>query len=88
MQKSKQFEVFDVNIDDIKCYENNPRKNDIAIDKVSAAIQEFGFQQPLVINKDNVIVVGHTRYKAAKQLGLKTVPCKYMNEESEEQANA
>lgn len=88
MQKSKQFEVFDVNIDDIKCYENNPRKNDIAIDKVAAAIQEFGFQQPLVINKDNVIVVGHTRYKAAKQLGLKTVPCKYMNEESEEQANA
>lgn len=56
-------------------YDNNPRRNEDAVDAVAKSISEFGFDQPLVLDKDNVIIVGHTRYKAAEKLGLKTVPC-------------
>ena len=56
-------------------YQNNPRKNDKAVDAVAASIKQFGFKQPIVIDKDNVIVCGHTRYKAAQKLRLKEVPC-------------
>lgn len=73
---------------DIKPYENNPRRNDEAIDKVAESIKSFGFQQPLVIDKDNVIVVGHTRYEASKQLKLDEVPCVVADELTEEQAKA
>jgi DNA modification methylase len=55
-------------------YDNNPRHNDQAVDAVAASIREFGFRQPLVIDEAGVIVVGHTRYKAARKLGLDTVP--------------
>src|SRR5438445_276548 len=58
----------------IRPYENNPRINDQAVDAVAASIREFGFQQPIVIDEAGVIVVGHTRYKAALKLGLKKVP--------------
>ena len=61
--------------DEIKPYEKNPRKNDEAVDVVAKSLEEFGFQQPLVLDADNVIVVGHTRFRAAKKLGLETVPC-------------
>jgi DNA modification methylase len=61
-------------IGDIKPYDNNPRRNDDAVAAVAASIREFGFRQPIVIDTDNVIVVGETRYKAALQLGLDTVP--------------
>ena len=66
-----------ITIDAIKPYERNPRKNDAAVDAVAASIQEFGFQQPIVCDTDGVIIVGHTRLKAAKKLGLKTVPVVY-----------
>lgn len=66
-----------VSVDKIKPYENNPRKNDEAVDKVAASIREFGFQQPIVVDKDGVIIVGHTRLKAAKKLKLKEVPVVY-----------
>ena len=56
-------------------YINNPRHNDDAVDKVASSIKEFGFKVPIVINKDNVIVTGHTRLKAAKKLGIEEVPC-------------
>ena len=56
-------------------YINNPRNNDDAVDKVAASIKEFGFKVPIVINKDNVIVTGHTRLKAATKLGIEEVPC-------------
>ena len=56
-------------------YINNPRNNDDAVDKVASSIKEFGFKVPIVINKDNVIVTGHTRLKAAKKLGIEEVPC-------------
>ena len=55
-------------------YKNNPRKNEDAIDKVATSISEFGFKQPIVIDKNNVICVGHTRWKAALKMGLKEVP--------------
>ncbi len=55
-------------------YENNPRKNDAAVEKVAASIREFGFKVPIVIDKNNVIAAGHTRLKAAELLGLETVP--------------
>ena len=59
---------------DIKPYEANPRLNDDAVDAVAASIREFGFRQPVVVDEAGVIVVGHTRWKAAKQLGLEKVP--------------
>jgi ParB-like chromosome segregation protein Spo0J len=61
-------------LSDIRPYENNPRRNDDAVDAVAASIREFGFRQPIVIDEEGVIVVGHTRYKAALKLGLETVP--------------
>lgn len=61
-------------IDEIKPYENNPRNNDDAVDAVANLIKEFGWQQPIVVDNEGVIIAGHTRYKAAKKLGLKHVP--------------
>lgn len=62
-------------IDDIIPYANNPRHNDgEAVERVAASIKEYGFKNPLIIDKDNVIVAGHTRYKAAKRLGIDSVP--------------
>jgi DNA modification methylase len=58
----------------IRPYENNPRINDAAVDAVAKSIQEFGFRQPIVVDEDGVIIVGHTRYKAALKLGMKKVP--------------
>lgn len=60
-------------INDIKPYSNNPRKIK-NVDKVAKSIAEFGFQQPIVVDKNNIIIVGHTRYQASKQLGLEKVP--------------
>lgn len=55
-------------------YARNPRKNEQAVDKVAASIQEFGFRQPIVIDEENVIIAGHTRYLAAQKLKLDKVP--------------
>ncbi len=62
------------NLSEIKPYANNPRVNDPGVDAVAASIQQFGFRQPIVVDEDNVIIVGHTRYKAALKLGLEQVP--------------
>lgn len=59
---------------DIKPYHNNPRVNDQAVDDVAKSIEEFGFRQPIVVDEEGVIIVGHTRFKAAEKLGLDTVP--------------
>lgn len=59
---------------EIMPYERNPRHNEEAVDKVARSIEEFGFRQPIVIDAAGVIVVGHTRYEAAKKLGLEKVP--------------
>lgn len=62
------------NVNDIKPYNKNPRINESAIDQVAQSIKEFGFRQPIVVDKKNVIIIGHTRLLAAKLLGLKKVP--------------
>ena len=64
-----------VPIDEIHEYENNPRKNDAAVDKVANSIRQHGMSAPISIDKDNVIIYGHTRYRACRQLGMATVPC-------------
>jgi DNA modification methylase len=61
-------------IDQIKPYPSNPRQNDEAVDAVAASLKEFGFRQPIVVDTEGVIIVGHTRYKAAQKLGLAKVP--------------
>ena len=58
----------------IRPYDNNPRLNDAAVDAVAASIREFEFRQPIVVDEAGVIIVGHTRYKAALKLGLAEVP--------------
>ena len=60
---------------EIKPYPNNPRKSYATTKKVKKSIKEFGFKQPIVLDKDNVIIVGHSRFYAAKELDLKQVPC-------------
>lgn len=63
-----------IDIEKLIPYINNPRINDEAVDVVAASIKEFGFKNPILIDKENVIIAGHTRLKAAKKLGLKEVP--------------
>ena len=62
------------NVSEIRPYEKNPRLNDPAVEAVAASIREFGFRQPIVVDEAGVIIVGHTRYKAALKLGLEKVP--------------
>lgn len=80
--------IIEKNLTDIKPYEKNPRKNDSAVDSVANSIKEFGFKVPVVIDKDNVIVCGHTRYKAAKKIGLDKVPCIVADDLTDEQIKA
>ena len=72
----------------IRPYPNNPRVNEAAVDRVAASIREFGFLQPIVVDQDGVIVVGHVRYKAALQLGLETVPVHVATDLTPEQIKA
>ena len=75
-------------VKDLKPYEKNPRKNDEAVKYVAESIRRFGFNVPIVIDKDNTIVCGHTRWKASKQLKLKTVPCIMKDDLTDEQIRA
>jgi hypothetical protein len=75
-------------LEQIKPYENNPRINDDAVDAVAASIREFGFSQPIVVDSDHVIIVGHTRLKAAKKLGLERVPVLVASHLTPEQVRA
>jgi site-specific DNA-methyltransferase (adenine-specific) len=75
-------------IQDIVPYENNPRVNDNAVEAVVKSIQEFGFQQPIVVDKHGVIVAGHTRLKAAQAMGLKKCPVHVAENLTEQQIKA
>ena len=77
-----------VDIDSIKPYEKNPRKNDEAVEYVANSIKEFGFKVPIIVDENNIIVTGHTRYKASKQLKLDKVPIIKADDLSEEQIKA
>ena len=83
-----KLEITYKNIDEIIPYENNPRKNDEAVQYVANSIKEFGFKVPIIIDKDGVIVAGHTRYKAANELGLKEVPVILADDLTEDQIKA
>jgi ParB-like chromosome segregation protein Spo0J len=75
-------------IEDVKPYERNPRINDKAVDAVAGSLSEFGFRQPIVVDEDGVIIAGHTRWKAAKKLGLAKVPVHVATDLTPDQARA
>ena len=82
-------QIIEMKISEVKPYENNPRKiTEEAIQKVAASIREFGFKQPIVIDRNNVIIAGHTRLKAAELLGLETVPAIRADDLTPEQVKA
>lgn len=81
-------EIIYKNINELIPYENNPRLNDEAVEYVKNSIKEFGFKVPIVIDKDNVIIAGHTRIKASKELGIKDIPCIIADDLTEEQVKA
>ncbi|MDR1628472.1 MAG: ParB N-terminal domain-containing protein [Oscillospiraceae bacterium] len=80
--------IIEKKISNLKPYENNPRFNDKSIDALANSIKEFGFNVPLVIDKNGEIICGHTRLKAAKKLGLTEVPCIIKDDLNEEQIKA
>lgn len=80
--------IVELKVSELIEYENNPRHNDEAVDYVANSIKEFGFKVPIVIDKNNIIIAGHTRVKASKKLGLETVPCIVADDLTEEQVKA
>lgn len=68
-------EIIYKSVDDLVEYKDNARHNDAGVAKVAESIKEFGFINPITIDHNNVIITGHTRLKAAKQLGMEEVPC-------------
>ena len=80
--------IVEKKLTDLIPYNNNPRINDDAVEQVANSIQEFGFKVPIIIDKNNVIVAGHTRYKASNLLGLKEVPCIVADDLTDEQIKA
>ena len=85
---TKTYDVELRGIDDIRPYERNPRLNDQAVDAVARSLEEFGFRQPIVVDAEGVIVCGHTRWKAARKLGLAKVPVHVAKDLSPEQIRA
>lgn len=81
-------EIINKKVEELIPYENNPRFNDDAVEYVANSIKEFGFKVPIVIDKNGVIIAGHTRYKASMELGLTEVPCIVADDLSEEQIKA
>lgn len=81
-------EIINKKIEELKPYENNPRFNDDAVKYVANSIKKFGFKVPIIVDKNNVIVAGHTRYKASLELGLKEVPCIIADDLTDKQIKA
>lgn len=81
--------VKNIPIEELKAYENNPRKiNELAIKALSSSIEEFGFKVPVIVDKDQEIIAGHTRILAAKKLGISEVPCIVADDLTPEQIKA
>lgn len=80
--------IIEKRLDEIRPYERNPRRNDAAVQYVAESIRQFGWKQPIVIDKDGVIVAGHTRYKAAQSLGFEKAPCVIADDLTPEQVKA
>ena len=81
-------QIVNMKITDVRPYEKNPRFNDDAVEAVANSIREFGWRAPIVVDKDMVIICGHTRLKAAKKLGLEEVPVHIASDLSPEQIQA
>lgn len=77
--------IVEKRLDELQPYENNPRKNDNAVPYVAKSIEKYGFKNPIIIDKNGVIVAGHTRYLASIELGLDKVPCIIADDLTEEQ---
>lgn len=84
----KELQIVYKNISELNPYKNNPRFNDEAVEAVANSIKQFGFKVPIIIDSSNIIVAGHTRLKAAKQLGMDKVPCIVADDLTEEQIRA
>ena len=69
-----------IKIEDIKPYAENPRNMELSLPKVKESISNFGFNQPVLLDKKNIIITGHTRYSAAKELGFTELPCIIVDE--------
>lgn len=80
--------IIEKKISEITPYENNPRINDEAVKYVKKSIEQFGFKVPIVIDKNGVIVSGHTRYKAALELQMETLPCVIADDLTDKQVKA
>ena len=86
--KGVKMQIITKNISELQPYGNNPRINDKAIELVANSIKEFGFKVPIIIDKDNVIVAGHTRYNACQVLGITEMPCIVADDLTEKQVKA
>lgn len=80
--------IVDVDISTVIPYADNPRDNSLAIEKVAESIKEFGFRVPIVLDRNNVIVAGHTRVLAAKVLGIEKIPAIYADDLTDDQIRA
>ena len=81
-------ELVDRKVTELVPYANNPRLNSKAVTPVAESIRKFGFKVPLVIDKNNVVICGHTRLLAAKEIGLETVPCVVADDLNQKQVDA
>lgn len=89
MSSSEQaMQIKQVAIKDIQPYDNNPRKNDQTVDLLKRSISEFGFKVPVILDSKGVLIAGHTRVLAAKELGIKEVPAVIAEDLTEEQVRA
>ena len=80
-----KMKIIEKRLKDLQPYENNPRKNDNAVPYVVESIKRYGFKNPIIIDKEGVIIAGHTRYLASMELGLEKVPCIIADDLTDEQ---
>lgn len=83
-----EIKAVEMNLADLVPYENNPRKNEKAVEAVKNSINQFGFKNPIIVDENNVIISGHTRRLAAMELGIDTVPVVVATDLTEEQVRA
>lgn len=88
LDADKQMSVVMMDISEIEPYENNPRLNEGSVDYVANSLLRFGWKQPIVVDRDKVIIAGHTRYKAAKKLGMMKVPVLIADDLTDEEVKA
>ena len=88
MSKEAVIQIVYLPISEIRDYENNPRDNDKAVEAVARSIKRFGVRSPAIIDRDNVLIAGHTRIKAAKQLGMTEFPCVRADDLTKNEAKA